>query len=73
MIKLSKRQMQVYELVMLGYSVDEIANAYELKRHRVRKIIDIIYKKAGVNSRYELMAEYILDLKDRLRQYEAVE
>lgn len=66
MIKLTKRQTDVYELAMIGLSPTDIAARLNLSVSRVRKHLEQIYQRREVNSRYELMAQEIHALKNTL-------
>ncbi|MBQ0051892.1 MAG: response regulator transcription factor [Treponema sp.] len=55
---LTKREMQVFELILQRKTNPEIAEALDLKRHAVENYISFIYEKTGCTDRSELMRKY---------------
>ena len=67
-ITFSKRQMQIMDLVVKGYTNNEIAKESFLTEGSVKNIITSVYKKLCVKGRYKAITLYKnirFDLKDR--------
>jgi len=60
---LSKAQLPVLELLLTGAKERQIATKLHLSPHTVHKHVMEIYRKMGVNSRSELLALFVIDVK----------
>jgi DNA-binding CsgD family transcriptional regulator len=69
-IKLTKTEEQIYEESMLGYSVKELSNIFDISDSQIKRHLCSIYKKRGVANRVELMAKEIMMLANRIREME---
>lgn len=68
--KLTKTENMVHEESMLGYSVNELSNIFDVKESQIKRHLCNIYKKRGVANRTELMAKEILRLTNEIRLME---
>ena len=59
-LNLTKREEQIVNLVMQGYSNKRIANKLSLSEKTVKNHLGVIFKKLGISSRLQL-AIYLLD------------
>lgn len=55
---LTPREMDVFRLLLEGYTLQETANQLGVKYSTVNTHMTAIYKKLGVNSRAELIIRY---------------
>lgn len=67
-IKLSKTQQKILPDVLLGYSVNELASLYDMRKESMGKHLTRIYSNKGVKNRTELMAKEILRLSNKIRE-----
>lgn len=65
-MKLSKRQNEVKDLLLQGYTNAEIANSLGLTVHTVKTHVCNIYLKTGVSSRMELAWHEICTLRNEI-------
>jgi DNA-binding CsgD family transcriptional regulator len=66
---LSRRMLQVLELLLQGKSEKEVAAALDVSRHTVHVYWKSLYLRFGVESRGELMARFVPDVRgEQLRE-----
>ena len=56
---LSKREIEVLNFISLGLKYEDIADEMDISVHTVRHHIEKIYKKLGVNSRGQAVAQAV--------------
>lgn len=59
MTNLTKRELEIAELIKQGYSNKEIARICSNKVGTVKQQICSIYRKLGISSRYQLIRGYL--------------
>ena len=69
-IKLTKTEHLIEEESMLGYSIKQLADTFEVTESQIKRHLCNIYKKRGVKNRTELMGKEILLLLNRIREME---
>jgi DNA-binding CsgD family transcriptional regulator len=69
-IKLTKTEQKIYDESMLGYSVSELSNIFDITESQIKRHFSNIYKKRGVANRVELMGKEILLLLNVIREME---
>lgn len=69
-IKLTRREEEIYDESMLGYSTAEMSSIFDISESQVKRHLCNIYKKRGVTNRVELMAKEIMMLANRIREME---
>lgn len=69
-IKLTKTEQLIYDESMLGYSIKELANIFDITESQIKRHLCNIYKKRGVDNRIELMAKEIMSLCNYIRESE---
>lgn len=69
-IKLTKRESDIYDQVMLGYSNIELADMFCMGKTSMARHLGRIYAKKGCNTRAELMAQEIMRLCNEIRLME---
>jgi DNA-binding CsgD family transcriptional regulator len=64
-LQLTPREFEVVELVVRGYSNEEIARRLFLSRQTVKTHLRRIFRKCGVDSRVQLVAQWIRRERDK--------
>lgn len=59
--ELTKRERQIFKLIIQGFSYPQIADALQIATNTVRNHVRTIFYKTGVRSRYELLDPHILE------------
>ncbi len=67
-IKLTRREEEIYDESMLGYSTAEMSSIFDISESQVKRHLCNIYKKRGVTNRVELMAKEIMMLAKYWRE-----
>ena len=69
-IKLTRREEEISEEYMLGYSIQGKSSKFDISETQVKRHLCSLYKKRGVTNRVELMAKEIMMLANRIREME---
>ena len=69
-IKLTKKEQEIYDAAMLGYSIKQLADQFSVRPQQIKRHLSSIYGKRGVDNRVELMAMEILRLCNEIRLME---
>jgi DNA-binding NarL/FixJ family response regulator len=67
-IKLTRREEEIYDESMLGYSIEGMSSIFDISESQVKRHLCNIYKKRGVTNRIELMAKHIMMLDNKIRE-----
>ena len=69
-IKLTRREAEIYQELMLGYSCQQLADMFEMGKTSMARHLGRIYAKKGCSTRAELMAQEIMRLCNEIRLME---
>lgn len=65
---LTKRETEVYNLLLKGLNITEIAQQMRLSYTTVHTYRTLIYQKKGVNTIQQLLAQRIQELQDTIQE-----
>ena len=64
--ELTPRETEVYNLLLKGYTIKEVADALFISEHTVKSHRLIIFQKMEVHSTHKLLAKKIEELEEKL-------